>query len=106
MFLYLLVKGGIFGRPPLVVLCTFPLALPEPLCPSSSMVLPFLKVTGVDSSMGLPYRATALLSAASEGRKRSIPAALIAAKVRSWHNASDCVWVGQCGYGADPWRRP
>ena len=35
-----------------------PLAPAEPLRPPSLMVLPFLKVTAIDSSMGLPLRAT------------------------------------------------
>ena len=75
MFFYQLVEGGGFGTPPLVVdapsilgapskapsLClAFPLAPAEPLRPSSLMVLLFLKVTRIDSNMGLPLRATAL----------------------------------------------
>ena len=38
----------------------FPLAPAEPLRPSSLMVLLFVKVTGIDSNIGLPLRATAL----------------------------------------------
>ena len=44
-----------------------PLARGEPLCPSSLMVLLFLKVTGIDSSTALPLRATALLAPATGG---------------------------------------
>jgi len=38
----------------------FPLAPAELLRPSSLMVLLFVKVTGIDSNMGLPLRATAV----------------------------------------------
>jgi hypothetical protein len=50
-----------WGRPAgTVPVPAFPLAPAEPLHPSSLMVLLFVKVTGIDSSMGLPLRATAL----------------------------------------------
>ena len=52
-------KGFQRGAKQAASLClAFPLAPAEPLRPPSLMVLLFLKVTGIDSTMGLPRRTT------------------------------------------------